>query len=77
MTGKSQWRPIEDTADASGDLRSSGATRKKEAVPDKREAAAYVRDMAADLRDLADAAQLPLLAYLLDMARAEANNLLK
>jgi hypothetical protein len=40
--------------------------------PDPRKAAAYVAALAADLRDLAHRSDLPILSYLLDMARLEA-----
>ena len=77
MTGKAQGRETEGNRDAGGGARYSGAARVEDAAPDIREAAAYIYDISADLRDLANAARLPLLAYLLDMARLEAKTRMK
>lgn len=77
MTGKAQCRQTEKAPDANTGEQSLNEASENEAVPGILETAAYIHDVAGDLRDLAHAAQMPLLAYLLDMARLEAKARLK
>ena len=40
-----------------------------------RDTASYIASLAAELAQMADASKMPLLAYLLEMAREEANSI--
>lgn len=77
MTGKALFRQPEKSPDTQTGGGSLEEANKAEEGPEIVEAAAYIHDVTADLRDIAHAAQMPLLAYLLDMARLEARARLK
>lgn len=72
MAGRALYRQTKNPPDTNTGGASLDNASEREADPGILEAAAYIQDIAADLRDIAQAAQLPLLAYLLDIARLEA-----